>query len=316
MTSPDSSRTTTLPDPGPTRDESEARSSDLQRPEPSSGLAGQALVAVSWLVGAALVVLVARMLRGPSESSTSPSRRARPSSPTELVAEGGVLVLVAWCALVAWRSRRGGPPAVATTLVAGVGAVAAYAASEAVKSLVRQPRGCWELVEVAHCPAAGDWSFPSNHTAIAFALATAVVLAGAPAVRVPGAVPARHATRSRTRDVAVWVVVPALLAVAVAAARVAQGVHFPHDVVAGAAVGVAVVVAAVTVLAGPATTAVAAACRVDGCAACCSPARPDAARGRRRQRGAVTKTSNSSGWCACTSTANTTTSNSRWTATT
>lgn len=83
-------------------------------------------------------------------------------------------------------------------------------------------------------------------------------------MRVPGAVPARHATRSRTRDLAVWVVVPALLAVAVAAARVAQGVHFPHDVVAGAAVGVAVVVAAVTVLAGPATTAVAAACRADG----------------------------------------------------
>jgi undecaprenyl-diphosphatase len=54
------------------------------------------------------------------------------------------------------------------------------------------------------------------------------------------------------------------LAVAVAAARVAEGVHYPHDVVAGAAVGVAVVVAAVTVLAGPATVVVTAACRVDG----------------------------------------------------
>ncbi|MGO1332598.1 phosphatase PAP2 family protein, partial [Cellulosimicrobium funkei] len=265
MTSPDSSRTTTLPDAAPTRDESDGAPAGPTAPEPSSGLAGQALVALSWLVGAALVVLVARMLRGPSESLyLAVTARTADLPGTELVAEGGVLVLVAWCALVAWRSRRGGPPAVATTLVAGVGAVAAYAASEAVKSLVRQPRGCWELVEVAHCPAAGDWSFPSNHTAIAFALATAVVLAGAPAVRVPGAVPARHATRSRTRDLAVWVVVPALLAVAVAAARVAQGVHFPHDVVAGAAVGVAVVVAAVTVLAGPATAAVAAAGRVDG----------------------------------------------------
>ncbi|WP_340698902.1 phosphatase PAP2 family protein [Cellulosimicrobium funkei] len=265
MTSPDSSRTTTLPDPVPTRDESDGAPAGPTAPEPSSGLAGQTLVALSWLVGAALVVLVARMLRGPSESLyLAVTARTADLPGTELVAEGGVLVLVSWCALVAWRSRRGGPPAVATTLVAGVGAVAAYAASEAVKSLVRQPRGCWELVEVAHCPAAGDWSFPSNHTAIAFALATAVVLAGAPAVRVPGAVPARHATRSRTRDLAVWVVVPALLAVAVATARVAQGVHFPHDVAAGAAVGVAVVVAAVTVLAGPATTAVAAACRVDG----------------------------------------------------
>mgnify|MGYP001507467335 CR=1 FL=1 len=232
MTSPDSSRTTTLPDAAPTRDESDGAPAGPTAPEPSSGLAGQALVALSWLVGAALVVLVARMLRGPSESLyLAVTARTADLPGTELVAEGGVLVLVAWCALVAWRSRRGGPPAVATTLVAGVGAVAAYAASEAVKSLVRQPRGCWELVEVAHCPAAGDWSFPSNHTAIAFALATAVVLAGAPAVRVPGGEPARPAPRSRARVLAGWGVGAAGRAGGVAAARVAQGVHFPHDVV-------------------------------------------------------------------------------------
>ncbi|KLN35406.1 hypothetical protein FB00_06440 [Cellulosimicrobium funkei] len=273
MTPPDSSRPSTLLDrsdaslgtsPG-------AMPGAAPRPLPeepagaSSQAAGQVLVAVSWLVGAALVVLVARLLRGPSEALyLAITARTAELPGSGLVAEGGVLVLLGLCAVVAWRSRRAGASAVATTLVAGVGAVAAYAASEAVKSLVRQPRGCWELVEVAHCPAAGDWSFPSNHTAIAFALATAVVLAGAPAVRVPGAVPARHAYRSPLREIAVWVVLPVALAVAVATARVAEGVHFPHDVVAGAAVGVAVVVAAVTVLAGPATVAVTAACRVDG----------------------------------------------------
>ncbi|MFJ2519968.1 phosphatase PAP2 family protein [Cellulosimicrobium cellulans] len=273
MTPPDSSRPSTLLDrsdaslgtsPG-------AMPGAVPRPLPeepagaSSQAAGQVLVAVSWLVGAALVVLVARLLRGPSEALyLAITARTAELPGSGLVAEGGVLVLLGLCAVVAWRSRRAGASAVATTLVAGVGAVAAYAASEAVKSLVRQPRGCWELVEVAHCPAAGDWSFPSNHTAIAFALATAVVLAGAPAVRVPGAVPARHAYRSPLREIAVWVVLPVALAVAVATARVAEGVHFPHDVVAGAAVGVAVVVAAVTVLAGPATVAVTAACRVDG----------------------------------------------------
>ncbi|UKJ65593.1 phosphatase PAP2 family protein [Cellulosimicrobium cellulans] len=236
-----------------------------QPADASSRVAGQVLVAVSWLVGAALVVLVARLLRGASETLyLAITARTAELPGSGLVAEGGVLVLLGLCAVVAWRARRAGASAVATTLVAGVGAVAAYAASEAVKSLVRQPRGCWELVEVAHCPAAGDWSFPSNHTAIAFALATAVVLAGAPAVRVPGAVPARHAYRSPLRQIAVWVVLPVALAVAVATARVAEGVHFPHDVVAGAAVGVAVVVAVVTVLAGPATVAVTAACRVDG----------------------------------------------------
>ncbi|MFF2270521.1 phosphatase PAP2 family protein [Cellulosimicrobium cellulans] len=269
MTPPDSSRPSTLLDrpdaPDATRPTVRPRVLPDPSADASSRVAGQVLVAVSWLVGAALVVLVARLLRGPSETLyLAITARTAELPGSGLVAEGGVLVLLGLCAVVAWRSRRAGASAVATTLVAGVGAVAAYAASEAVKSLVRQPRGCWELVEVAHCPAAGDWSFPSNHTAIAFALATAVVLAGAPAVRVPGAVPARHAYRSPLREIAVWVVLPVALAVAVAAARVAEGVHFPHDVLAGAAVGVAVVVAAVTVLAGPATVAVTAACRVDG----------------------------------------------------
>ncbi|MFD4993353.1 phosphatase PAP2 family protein [Cellulosimicrobium cellulans] len=269
MTPPDSSRAATLLDRPDTPAATRPTARPHALPEPpvdaSSRVAGQVLVAVSWLVGAALVVLAARLLRGPSEALyLAVTARTAELPGSGLVAEGGVLVLLGLCAVVAWRSRRAGASAVATTLVAGVGAVAAYAASEAVKSLVRQPRGCWELVEVAHCPAAGDWSFPSNHTAIAFALATAVVLAGAPAVRVPGAVPARHAYRSPLRQVAVWVVLPVALAVAVATARVVEGVHFPHDVVAGAAVGVAVVVAAVTVLAGPATAAVTAACRVDG----------------------------------------------------
>lgn len=269
MTPPDSSRPSTLLDRPDAPDATRPATRPRVLPDPpadaSSRVAGQVLVAVSWLVGAALVVLVARLLRGPSETLyLAITARTAELPGSGLVAESGVLVLLGLCAVVAWRARRAGASAVATTLVAGVGAVAAYAASEAVKSLVRQPRGCWELVEVAHCPAAGDWSFPSNHTAIAFALATAVVLAGAPAVRVPGAVPARHAYRSPLRQVAVWVVLPVALAVAVATARVAEGVHFPHDVVAGAAVGVAVVVAAVTVLAGPATVAVTAACRVDG----------------------------------------------------
>ena len=269
MTPPDSSRAPRLLDrpEAPTTTRPAAHPHALPEPatDASSRAAGQVLVAVSWLVGAALVVMVARLLRGPSEALyLGITARTAELPGSGLVAEGGVLVLLGMCAVVAWRSRRAGPPAVATTLVAGAGAVVAYAASETVKSLVRQPRGCWDLVEVAHCPAAGDWSFPSNHTAIAFALATAVVLAGAPAVRVPGAVPARHAYRSPLRDLALWVVLPVALAVAVATARVAEGVHYPHDVVAGAAVGVAVVVAAVTVLAGPATVVVTAACRVDG----------------------------------------------------
>jgi membrane-associated phospholipid phosphatase len=221
--------------------------------------------ALAWLGGAALVVVLALLLRGPSEGLyVALTARTGDLPWTGLVAEGGVLVLVALCGVVLLRSRHDGHVAVATTLTAGVGAVLAYGASELVKSVVRQPRGCWELVEVAHCPAAGDWSFPSNHTAIAFALAAAVVVAGAPAVRSLGARTPRHAVVARPVDVVLWVVLPVALAVVVGAARVAQGAHFPHDVVAGAAVGVGVVVATTLVLAGPGTTAVHAACRVDG----------------------------------------------------
>ncbi len=220
--------------------------------------------AVAWLTGAALVVVVALLLRGPSELLyVAVTARTGDLSWTGVVAEGGVLVLLALCAVVALRARHDGHVAVATTLAAGVGSVLAYGTSELVKSVVRQPRGCWEFVEVAHCPPAGDWSFPSNHTTIAFALATAVVVAGAPAVRLLGGRAPRHAVVARPVDVALWVVLPVVLAVVVAGARVVQGAHYPHDVVAGAALGVGVVVATTLVLAGPATTGVHAACRSD-----------------------------------------------------
>ncbi|WP_435736782.1 phosphatase PAP2 family protein [Cellulosimicrobium sp. PMB13] len=235
---------------------------------PDAGAPGPQHVApraLAWLGGAALVVVVALLLRGPSEALyVALTARTGDLPWTGLVAEGGVLVLLALCGVVLLRSRHDGHAAVATTLTAGVGAVLAYGASELVKSVVRQPRGCWELVEVAHCPAPGDWSFPSNHTAIAFALAAAVVVAGAPAVRSLGGRTPRHAVVARPVDVVVWVVLPVVLAVSVGVARVAQGAHFPHDVVAGAAVGVAVVVATTLVLGGPATAAVHAACRVSG----------------------------------------------------
>ncbi|MBD5786473.1 phosphatase PAP2 family protein [Cellulosimicrobium terreum] len=222
------------------------------------------LRAIVWLGATALVVLAAYGLHGPSEALyVAITARTAALPGLDLVAEGGVLALVALCAAVAWRSRAAGPAAVATTLTAGLAAVLAYGTSEVVKSFAREPRGCWDLVEVAHCPPAGDWSFPSNHTAIAFALAAAVVVAGGPALRPRGGVSPRHGVGPRVPDVAWRVVLPAVLALLVGFARVAQGAHFPHDVVAGAAVGVGVVVACVLALGEAATTGVHALCRVD-----------------------------------------------------
>jgi undecaprenyl-diphosphatase len=144
-----------------------------------------------------------------------------------LVAEQGLLVLVATAgalALATWARAR----ARFWTLAAGgAGAALAYGASEAVKVLVGEPRPC-DVVDVATvlaCPPAGDWSWPSNHAVIAGAIAAACVLA------VPRAA---------------VVAVPAALAVA--ASRVGAGVHYVHDVAAGLALGVLVVAAVVAVV--------------------------------------------------------------------
>ncbi|WP_280194112.1 phosphatase PAP2 family protein [Nocardia farcinica] len=74
-------------------------------------------------------------------------------------------------------------------------------------------------------PAAGDWSWPSNHAVLAAAFATACVLA-APRVA--------------------WFAVP--VALAVAAARVGAGVHYVHDVLSGLALGVVVVALVVALI--------------------------------------------------------------------
>lgn len=64
------------------------------------------------------------------------------------------------------------------------------------------------------CPPLGDWSFPSNHAAIAAAAAVAILL-----------------TDRRLGAVAV----PAALLMA--ASRVWIGVHYPHDVLIGLVTG-------------------------------------------------------------------------------
>jgi undecaprenyl-diphosphatase len=136
-----------------------------------------------------------------------------------LVADKGLLVLVAITAclvLFTWFRDR---PRFWLLAAAGVGTVTAYAASEAVKLLVTQERPCRvvDIATVLACPAPGDWSWPSNHSTIAGALAVTVLLV------VPRLWPA---------------VVP--LALAVAGARVAAGVHYVHDVASGLALGVLV----------------------------------------------------------------------------
>ncbi|PXY17043.1 phosphatase PAP2 family protein [Prauserella flavalba] len=115
-----------------------------------------------------------------------------------------------------WRARRGNPRALALALLGPAGAAVAYLVSEAVKSVVREQRPCAALTQarIVACPPPGDWSFPSNHSVAAGAAGFAAVLA--------------------CRSAAFWAIPAALLA---ALSRVVVGVHYPHDVAAGLALG-------------------------------------------------------------------------------
>ncbi|MFI1104708.1 phosphatase PAP2 family protein [Streptomyces melanogenes] len=125
-----------------------------------------------------------------------------------------ILMVLAW-----WRARRVGGARLATALAAPLVVVAAFAINDLFKSAVHEQRPCRTLhvLTVEACPPLGDWSFPSNHAAIAAAAAVAVLLGD----RLLGAI-----------------AVPAALLMA--ASRVWIGAHYPHDVLVGLAVGAAV----------------------------------------------------------------------------
>ncbi|KMO95678.1 phosphatase PAP2 family protein [Streptomyces roseus] len=147
----------------------------------------------------------------------------------------GLLFIAVW-----WRARaRTDPRPVALALTAPLAAALAYAASELLKSAVDEERPCRAVAGAAApliaCPAPGDWSFPSNHSAIAGAAAVALALA-VPRLAL-AAVP---------------------LAVLMAFSRVFVGVHYPHDVLAGLLLGGALAALAVPALTGPISTITAA----------------------------------------------------------
>lgn len=122
-----------------------------------------------------------------------------------------LLMLASW-----WRSRPADPARTAMALCTPLVVVAAYLANDLVKSVFHEQRPCRTLhvVTVEACPALGDWSFPSNHAAIAAAAATAVWLTG--------------------RRIGAVALAAALL---MGASRVWIGAHYPHDVLIGLLTG-------------------------------------------------------------------------------
>ncbi|MFF8773241.1 phosphatase PAP2 family protein [Kitasatospora sp. NPDC015120] len=128
-----------------------------------------------------------------------------------------LLMLAAW-----WRARGAAPAVMARVLASPLVVLVAYAVNSGFKGLVEEVRPCAQLRvqdTLEACPGPGDWSFPSNHTVIAVAAAAALWFAD----RRIGAV-------------------AAVAAVLMGASRVWVGVHYPHDVLAGALVGLVVAV--------------------------------------------------------------------------
>jgi undecaprenyl-diphosphatase len=135
-------------------------------------------------------------------------------------------LMMIWCW---WRARQARyPRAMAMALFVPVAVVAAYVVNDIVKSMFTEVRPCQAIageITLQPCPGVGDWSFPSNHSAIAAAAAAAIWLI------------------SRRLGV-----IASLLALVMAFSRVWVGAHYPHDVIVGLVVG-AVVGAVVELLA-------------------------------------------------------------------
>lgn len=183
---------------------------------------------MTWIGGVlAVLALVSLPFRDPLYRGLAGAAGSSMLSPgVTITAKYGLLVLVALVGAVGLRALVRDRPTLWTLVTAGAGVVAAYALSEGVKLLVQEDRPCSviDLATVLACPGQGDWSWPSNHATLAGAAATAVALAAPRLLAVAGPV-----------------------ALLVASARVAAGVHYVHDVLAGLALGTLVVVLAVVV---------------------------------------------------------------------
>ncbi|MFD4726748.1 phosphatase PAP2 family protein [Streptomyces seoulensis] len=139
-----------------------------------------------------------------------------------------VLMLLGW-----WQARHQDTARAVRALSAPVLTVVAFVVSTALKQVVHENRPCQSLhvMTLEACPAPGDWSFPSNHSALAAAAAVALWF-----------VSARLG------------VIAAIGALAMAASRVWVGAHYPHDIIAGLIVGALVAASLATLLARYAAT--------------------------------------------------------------
>jgi undecaprenyl-diphosphatase len=143
-------------------------------------------------------------------------------------ASGLIFVLAAFALVPIFLQRKNGLAfAVQSFLAASIG----WAASELIGFLFFRPRPFVALADVAKLIDRGAWerSFPSGHATVAFAFAMSLFF---------------YAHKARSSFLRALSYVALALAVLVAFGRVFVGVHYPLDVLGGAALGT---LAAVTV---------------------------------------------------------------------
>lgn len=184
------------------------------------------LVVIALFAVAVLIVPVLFAVRGGAYRSVvgwSDGLPALLRGAFDAVSSYGIWVLIVMFCVAALLARRRGLPELARGIAAGIGVVAAYLCSELIKQVFSELRPCrnFAVTTIAACPDPTDWSWPSNHSTIAMAIAVGI-LAMAPRLGL-FAMP--------------W-------AALIALSRVAVGVHYPHDVLAGVLLAMLVVVLA------------------------------------------------------------------------
>lgn len=147
--------------------------------------------------------------------------------PLRVVMQLGTLwVALAVVAAAAWWTRPLGPRPALAVLVA---ALVAFRLDNVLKDVIDRPRPPAVLGDLDVRETIGGFGFPSGHTTMAFALAAAL----------HPTLPAR------------WRWLPWTLAAVVGLARLHVGVHWPGDVLGGAALGTAIGSAAWLLVAAP-----------------------------------------------------------------